>query len=451
MEKRKHTIFIVVGENVVIRNILDTACTYLLREKLPDARFVVVTTPALRSALERKFGTDGWVVETIAPIPASLLSRVLGALAQYGLITGTNTVMQYRAWEDRQTKIPPFIKKLVGTLITHLPGFVGLLRAFDRRLKPAPAVSALFDTYKPELVFSTILQHALDVQIVRESARRGIRSVGMVRSWDNLTGAGYLRVLPDRFIAQCDYIADMAARYQRIPKADMTIVGIPHYDSYLDTSLLESREAFCARLGIDPAKKIILYGAIGEFLFRNEHEMPALLERCIKNGSIGLPSQAIFRPHPGFPPRQGMQPLSHVVFDADAGFESFAHLINSLHHADVLVTAGSTLIIYAAGFDTPSVSVTFDGQSGATNPWFSVARFYDHFTHLKVLLDKTPGVRLAHTPDELVREINAYLADPARDRAERKKIVEYFAAPLDGRSSARLATAVADMVLPASR
>ena len=61
--------------------------------------------------------------------------------------------------------------------------------------------------------------------------------------------------------------------FQRLERLNTVVVGIPHYDLYLDQSLRQSREEFCAKLGLDPQKKILVYGAVGEWAFPREGEM----------------------------------------------------------------------------------------------------------------------------------------------------------------------------------
>lgn len=440
------TIFITVSEPFIIRNILRTEFLSRLRAQERDLRVVLVSTQLLSDKLRAEFSKMNCEVEEIKKTTPSTFDRVLEFLSRNLFYTGTNDVMQRRAWYRKESWIPPVCKRVFGKTLGSVPLLRILLRFLERFVSPQRSIEELFNNYAPALVCSTVLMNGeVDVPIVREAKRRGIRTLGMVRSWDNLTGFGYLRIVPDTFIAQNPYIADVAERLQGIPRSITRVIGIPHYDSYLDTALHLSREDFCRPLGLDPQKKILLYGAIGEFLFRNESEMAIVLDRLVQKDVIKDPAQVLFRSHPAFPISTRESLLPHVVFD-NGELDSFSHLINSLRHADVLVTAGSTLIIDAACFDTPSISVAFDGITGEKNPWFSCARFFEYFTHLIALRKTAPHLRIATSQDALASEINAYLVDPSRDSSERASIVERFAAPLDGHSGERLAQKIVEIL-----
>ncbi len=431
------TILICVPELFIIRNILRTAFVDMLRKDRPLSRIIFAAPPALVESLTKEFASQGIIIVPLQRGPRSLLDGALGFLGRNGLYTGTNDVMQRRAWESGQSSIPPLCKRVLGHVLGNAWLLRSLLRACEGYVPRHDSVRALFDTYAPTIVFSTVLTDTdVDAQILREAKARRIPTVGMVRSWDNLTGFGYLRQLPDYFFAQSEYIAETAVLLHDIPRSRITVTGLPHYDFYTDVSLRGSREALCAKLGLNPEKKIILYGAIGEFLFPHEADMGRIIGRVAEE----LGAQAIFRPHPAFPMHERLSTTATVTLD-DQDLSSLPHLIESLAHADVVVTTGSTLMVDASCFDTPVVTVAFDGERIASNPWLSVARFYDYFTHIVRLINRTRGVRVVRSERELTEAVRAYLADPALDGAGRAAIVEHFASPLGG-AGQRLAQAL---------
>ena len=52
------------------------------------------------------------------------------------------------------------------------------------------------------------------------------------------------------------------------------------------------------------------------------------------------------------------------------------------------------------------------------------------------------GVQTPTSMNELVKAINEYLEDPTKDFDGRKRIIEEFVAPLDGKAGERLAKTV---------
>jgi len=128
----------------------------------------------------------------------------------------------------------------------------------------------------------------------------------------------------------------------------------------------------------------VLYGAMGDFLFPNEGGIADVFERLVDDGAFVEPIQVVYRAHPRFQsPLEKMKRMHHVIPDRGAtyfgdklaGFEmedaDERHLINSLYHADVVVTAGSTFAMDAAVFDKPIVCVGLTGRrrtSGTGSP-----------------------------------------------------------------------------------
>lgn len=70
----------------------------------------------------------------------------------------------------------------------------------------------------------------------------------------------------------------------------------------------------------------------------------------------------------------------------------------------------------------------------------SIVRYRDD-THQMTLV-RTGGARIAHTPEELIRHINAYLCNPTLDAEGRHRIVKEQCWQLDGRASQRVAHAI---------
>ena len=445
------TILITVGETTVSRNLLRTE--FLENVLTSGARVVLVTDPELKSTLETEFGGERVIVEALPVIPVSFFERVIAFFARNCFVTGTNVLMQHRAYESGETKIPSWFKQLLGLTLGKLPGFRGFMRLLEMTVSSHRSVITLFDTYTPDLVFSTVLLNTeIDIPVMRETKRRKIRSIGMVRGWDNLTTYGFLRIVPDTYFAQVDFLKESAISFHGIPSSRIEVVGMTYFDVYEKKELYVSREEYCAAMGIDPAKNIILYAAIGDFLFPREGEMADVFEKMIEDGSIPN-AVCIFRAHPAFSsPLERMKGMKHVIPDRNADYQvgglarwdmkvaHTAHLINSIRHAAVLVTAGSTMMIESALLDRPTISVAFDGNT-KERYWFSIARFHYQAAHIVNLL-KTKGVKVPDTKEELKEMINRYIADPKLDTDGRLALAERFGGPHRGRAALHLADRV---------
>lgn len=442
------TIFITIAESAVIRNLLRTEFWSTVRAD-PKCRIVLLAPPEFKEALH-EFSGEYVIVEPVGRSVVSRKESVLAFIARNGFVSGTNAIMQHRVYAQHETRIPPWIKSLIAFVVGALPFIRSVARAQELQISPSPDVAAVYKKYLPALVFSTVLMDtSLDVPILREARRRSIKTVGMVRGWDNLTTYGFLRVLPDVFLAQNDFLAEAAYRYHDVQKDCVEIVGTPYFDVYGRRDLLVSREEYFRHMQIDPAQRLVLYGAIGDYLFPKEGELADIFDSMISDGSLPANTTVIFRAHPAFTsPLERMKSLKHVIPNRSANYTGSnlqhwdmntaqtVHLLNSIYHADAVVTAGSTLMIEAALLDRPVVTVAFDGNS--IEPyWFSIARFHDKAVHILDLL-RTGGVRVAHNKGELAAHITAYMQDASLDRAERRTLVERFAGPHRGKSGTYL-------------
>jgi len=288
------TLFITVSEPAVAFNILRTSFWNILTH-VSDLRIVLLSEPSKAAYYRKQFSGDRVVIEPVTSGSESFVARVLAFLARNGFQSGITTIMQERAYARGETRIPPWIKNTAAFLFGGKKWYAKLLRFLEIHfVQTPPTIRSLFKQYQPDLVFTTILRGtAMDIDVAREARRRNIFLVGMVRSWDNLTSYGYLRIIPDLFVAQNEFLKEVAITRHFINPARVVVTGLPHYDRYVENAPLETRDVFCAKLGLDPKKNFILYGAIGDYLFPDEGTLAPIFERLIDTGVIALPAQVV--------------------------------------------------------------------------------------------------------------------------------------------------------------
>ena len=305
--------------------------------------------------------------------------------------------------------------------------------------------------YNPQLLFATDVLDDLDVDCMAAARKQKIKIIGMVRSWDNLSSGGLVQLLPDTLLLWNPFLYMVATRRQHIPERILKIVGIPHYDWYAKPEIIMPRDVFLRRLGIDPKKKIVLFAGIGDFLNPHEPEVAEIISELVTSGKLGGDIEVIFRPHPNFMVnRERIKKLPHIIFDDGVASytgnektswemdqEKISHLVNSLYHADVVITTASTITMDAVSFDKPVICIAFDGKSKEVYE-NSVKRFYHDYTHY-IWISRTHGFRTVNSKDELEQAMVDYLSNPHLDEKGRKKIVDEFIWKLDGQSARRVA------------
>lgn len=330
-------------------------------------------------------------------------------------------------------------------LFIWAPLFRKLVPLLYSWLMPQNMFREVLDEYKPALVFSTDIFSTTDCRLVHEAKKRGISTIGMVRSWDNLTTKGGFRVIPDILVVNNEIIKEEATKIHGIDEKIIKIVGIPHYDRY-GKEPCHSRQQFFAKIGADLQKRLILFSPLGDRFFSGNNyfdkEMIEILQeiippthqllvRCPPADSVNLegfkPSPSVIFDYPGT--RFGSMKKTEMSPGDDD------HLIDTLFYSDLVICGFTTLCIDAAVCDKPIISIAFDGKS--TLPYFKSVKRHSEFDHIQPIL-KSGGVRLAENIDELRSFINLYLNNSSIDKEGRAKIYQEQAWKTDGMSSQRL-------------
>ena len=479
-------IFITVAGGFIARNILRSGV--LDKFLASKCEVVLVVTQDKLAYYQKEFSGPKVRIVGMPLYSNTFIDGFFAFLARNTMRTESVSTLQKSDCQGRKRFFVYFVKRLLYFL-GAFRFFQALVRFGDNQLVRYPVISEFILKEKPDIVFSTNVIENMDIALLREARRLGIAIAGMAKSWDNLTNHGVIRVLPPVLIVHNPFLKMCAMRYHFIPENRIQIVGIPHYDWYVDSEILKSpREEFLRNVGLDPAKKFILIAGIGDFLAPHEWEIAKIINDAIEKGKIGEPvhpvisnspqadahvysmsngnfNEAIthrtsngvnvlFRPHPNFMAnREKITAMKNIKFDDgvahytgaekgswEMGKAEIAHLVNSLRYADVVINIASSMTIDAVAFDRPVICVAFDGESKEPY-WNSVARFYTDFTHYK-LLTETGGFKLAHSSAELIQYINDYLKNPAEDAEGRRKIFAEFIWRLDGHSAERLVNVV---------
>lgn len=447
------TIFITIPEASSARNLLRGGFWPAFK-KSGEFRIVLITTQAKKEQYTREFGGEHIEIESLAYEPPSFVERVLAFFSRNALGTGTTTFNQMRQYHDGGSMLALGAKRAVWLALGRSRLFQAMIRHIELARRPSARIAQLFNQYRPAGIFTTITIHPeIDVVLLREAKRRGIKTIGMLRGWDNLTTHGFLRVVPDRMVLQNQYLKDMAQKYHFLPEFMFEVGGFPQNDWYCRRDLIEPREEFLARIGIDPRKRVVLYGAMGDFLFPREGEIAEVFEEQVASGVLPSDLVMIFRAHPAFAsPLERMKSMGHVVPDRDAlylaegeveswemGEKEMRHLINSIVHSEMVITAGSTMALDAIALGKPAIAVAF--EKTPISFWVSARRFRTHYTHFEALM-VLGGVSAADTPEEFVKAVVRYLEHPEADEEGRERVRTQFLAPMEGDSGARIASAV---------
>ncbi len=432
----KKTIFIASFHPLISRNILSSG----LLDDLNKAGFkVVILAPRdKKDFFEKSFANENVVVEGVS-FKFGAREVFLKYLSFACLRTETLRIKRKTEMKGSGAVSSLFFANRFG---------VAILRFLENITYKHNIFGELFEKHKPEKVFATDIQSEFDVSLIHEAKKRGIKNIAMVRSWDNLTSKGLIRVVPEKLLVWNELIKTEAKKYHYVKDPLISIVGIVHYDSYKDLKQ-KSREEFIKTISGDVTKKIALVVPIGDrYLKKNtvDRDIVKILTEILP-----LDFQILVRLPPGDFVRELENEENHfdrikVLFDrATKNFENIKmteigkaddlHLADTLRNVDLVISGPSTMAIDSVIFDKPTILFGFDGYQ--SRPYFeSIRRYYDYDNFVPVI--ESGGVRLAKSLEEFKDLVKGAIDNPTRDHDLRARLVEMEASVFHGKCLERL-------------
>lgn len=189
---------------------------------------------------------------------------------------------------------------LTTPLARWLVGF--LSRRVDAGLGPDPALVDYLRALRPDVLAVTPLVDFSygQMDLVKAARWLGIPVAYPVASWDNLSSKGLIQQRPDRIIVWNETQRAEVRTLHRMPASSVRVVGAPLFDMWFEAAPALDRAAYCAALGFDPDRPILLYLASSPFIC--PEEAPFALEWVAAVRGSGLPSLSganiLIRPHP---------------------------------------------------------------------------------------------------------------------------------------------------------
>lgn len=445
-------ILINIFDSNMARNILRTNVLSFLK-KTPNVRIVILVPSVKRNAYKKEFGDKNTIVEELPKAPISYLENFVLFICHHSIHTHAARQIIEGGWSAEEGRLP--LAKYTLARIFFFLGQFRFYRKTARRILPYFFQDQVFEKivnyYKPDLIFSPTIYSESDIRLLKLAKKRRIKTIGMIKSWDNLSSKDFLLIPPDGLIVHSELVRDEAEYRGEYPKERILVSGIPQYDVYADPTFPLFREELFSHFKLDLSKKLILYAAIGAKHFLEEVEFIKRLAQLITEEHFVYPCQLLVRFHPAYKSGdEELEKLPNVVCyrpgqqDKDSrdvlrGSWEFDHtetrlLASTLLHSDVSINCGSTVSIEAAYFDTPIINIEYENNSQPF--WTGVHRYYTR-EHYRPLVE-SGGVRLVKSEEELIAQINKYLKDKTLDAAGRREIKMKQCYKVDGRAAERI-------------
>ena len=444
------TIFITSLNPFTTRNILFSNAFDILSSK-PDLRLVIFCPNYKKEYFKKNFHKKNVIIEGVETGRTDRQDTLFSYLSRSVISTATLAIHRKEIFLRN--------KNFFAFLVSYFLAFIGrlnlikkVIRFFDFLTVSKNKFIVYFDKYSPDLVFATDIFHVDDVHFLAEAKNRRISTIGMVRSWDNITNKGLFRVKPDYLIVNNLVIKDEVLQYEDMDKKNILAVGMPQFDCYSAMSR-QSRLDFFQSLDLDPNKRTIFLAPHGSRFYKDDWQLLEIIKDLPYQFIVRLPPNDMvdlskfvstpnfFIAHPGKDFEKGTTNRDREMSPKDS-----LRLADELFHSDLVINYGSTITIDAAFFDKPIIIVAFDGfDDYGKKPYLqSVRRFLD-FTHIKKML-KTGCCRIAKNKEDLVKYIEAYLADPWLDKEDRDRLVADQVGVKDAGSGKRIADFVLNVL-----
>jgi hypothetical protein len=438
-------IFITSFHPLISRNIVSTEIIPMLISK--GWEVILLVPDYKKQFFETFYGRPQLIVEGVEIGLSARTKRV-------GLLKRINEALPNteRAAIGRKLTLSGEKKNKLYYLLFYLPASIigkfyflmRLLRKIDYLISPKGRFENLLRKYNPDVIFAADIQNEHDVALLQDARRHNIKSVGMVRSWDNLVTRG-LRIIPDKILVHNEIIRDQAVNLYGIDFSKIIITGIPHYDNY-SMSLHKSKRDFIREKKINPDKKTILFFPLCDYrvIGRGVQADRGILE-VISSLNLNIivrlsPSETVnlegMRPAAGsniYFDKPGFVFNPKITGDRDVAKEDEMNLREELKFCDIVVAGPSTACIDAAIFDKPIVLIGF--VPGLKEKGVQIFEYQSE--HIMSIL-KTGGVQVAKNQAELLSYIQEYLKNPNMDEIGRRRIVREQCGKMDGGASRRV-------------
>jgi hypothetical protein len=141
----------------------------------------------------------------------------------------------------------------------------------------------------------------MQAEYLKVGRRLGVPTAHCVASWDNLTNKGVVPLDPDAMLVWNEAQRHEAVELHGVAAERVTITGAQLFDPWFERQPSRERAAFCAQVGLDPARPYLLYTCSSVFIARYESQFLKRWLAALREAedprlrSIGV----LIRPHPG--------------------------------------------------------------------------------------------------------------------------------------------------------
>lgn len=451
----KPVLALTISSSLALRNFFQTG---VIEELQREFTVEVLASPPLARTMER-LGYAAKVRVTPVEVGSEPLSwRLLRQFKKKVYMEGRASATE-AIWEKYQ--IRPFYQRAGGWLVKRLirlatsTRLMAWLETLDFRLNRDRRFVPLLQERGVRLFFATHATTYWEECLLRSAMAAGIARIYMVLSWDHLSSKVLLHSNFGRVLVWNQHTrAELLETYPTYRPEQITVVGIPQYDAFLDPPR-HSYQSWCAQYGLDPARRTILFSTMPQVRHNQQHVILEDLLRAIQAGEVPADYQVLIKCHPfdsfaGYEALLGKYPVALRRSGLAPGqaieewIPTAAEIEESrdcLYFCTMDINIFSTVTIEAAWFDKPVIHIAYDPLPIA--PGRIPCHEYYNWEHFRHIVQKDAAI-MVHSRSELLAAILQYDAEPETKHAGRRRVVEEYIGEGLGGGAQAVAAAVSD-------
>lgn len=447
--KIKQTIFITVSRAITARNLLLNNFITLLKEKYT----VVLLVSKYQDEEFLNFFGD-FIIEPLYEQEffswRKKLDVFLTSLGKALIYNPTIELRSYYGLKRRARvsfkKLRLFLQKYIIKPIFGYSFFRAIFRHINSLIFSCNQYDNLIEKYQPSLIFATSISDPNDVAVVHNARRKNIKTVGMLKSWDNASKF-LLRVKTDTIVVWSEYMKEEVKKFQDYKTEEIKVVGVPQFDYYKNL-VIPSKEEFFNKYKLDLSKKTIFFGSEGPVCEQDPY-IVALLKKEIINGVLS-DYQIFVRPHFSYPKDEerflALKDDKIVFVDLEYDRSNFRdatalslgnviNLMSAIKYSEVNITSASTLVLDIIANEKYPILYNFDQDKNLQHAQ-SVKRLYQSLWMQEIL--KIIPNSLVYNEMDLFDKIKMLEKNFDLELSSRNTVIDRFCYKIDGQSGYRL-------------
>jgi hypothetical protein len=452
----------IIPRGEVIRNFIYTGALDEVAEKANLSLISVSPGESVNQMLRENYGdvhlleefNECWFVRFQREIIATAHNRWLWSKAAQERERLRNaearTLKQKAVWTIKKAMSYPFASRAGLNFLSSIEQTSSrVFRATDEYVK-------LMKRLQPSLVFNGSHIHSrVATQAVQAAQWLKIPTATFIFSWDNLTSQGRIMLPYDYFLVWNEALkTQLLEMYEWIREEQVFVTGTPQFDFHFQPKFYQSRKDFCASIGADSSRPIVLYSTGMANHMPGEHEIVEEIADMLKEIAPQNPPQLMVRVYPkDLTGRfdELKERRKDILFPKIAWeegwltpkFEDSYALVNTMRHVDFGINVASTISLELCMFDKPAINVGYNPLS-VDESELSYATYYN-FDHYRPVVE-SGAVEVADNRDQMRDLMQKAINEPSRRKDDRKALIDkMFGTTLDGNSAHRVAQALLEI------